>query len=249
MREACPVYYNTAFHQGAWFQTTIERPFMYASDDEDGFLPLQEVGVTINGQIPSGKLGLNYVAEIGNGRGRLLGSEPAQSFRDTNNGKSFNLALYVHPSWIPELQTGFTIYHDYLTFSDNINHSELISTAYAVYASSNYEFLNEVMLVRHTVSSTGAPGVFHTPGFYTQFSRRFGKYRPYFRYTYLNAGVAEPIYGDPADGTVLGRRNGPTIGLRYDLNDHSAFKLQYNHIAQRGQKNSNELLTQFSFAF
>src|SRR5712664_4495308 len=78
MREACPVYYNTAFHQGAWFQTTIERPFMYASDDEDGFLPLQEVGVTINGQIPSGKLGLNYVAEIGNGRGRLLGSEPAQ---------------------------------------------------------------------------------------------------------------------------------------------------------------------------
>jgi hypothetical protein len=242
-------YYNTAFHQGAWFQTTIDRPFMYASDDEDGFLPLQEVGATINGQIPSGKLGLNYVAEIGNGRARLLGSEPAQSFRDTNNGKSFNLALFARPSWTPGLQTGFSIYHDYLTFSDNIDHSELISTAYAVYESSNYEFLNEVMLVRHTGSITGAPGVFHTPGFYTQFSRRFGKYHPYFRYAYLNAGVAEPIYGDPADGTVLRRRNGPTIGLRYDLNDHSAFKLQYNHVAQRGQENFNELLTQFSFAF
>ena len=242
-------YYNTAYHQGSWFQTTVDRPFMYASDDEDGFLPLQEVGATINGQIPSGKLGLNYVVEIGNGRGRLLGSEPAQSFRDENNGKSFNLALYTRPSWIPGLQTGFSIYHDYLTFSDNINHDELITTAYAVYISSNYEFLNEAMLVRHAGSLTGAPGVFHTPGFYTQFSRRFGKYRPYFRYTYLNAGVAEPIFGDPADGAVVGRRNGPTFGLRYDLNDHSAVKLQYNHVAQRGQPNSNELITQFSFAF
>jgi hypothetical protein len=185
---------------------------------------------------------------MGNGRVHLLGSEPAQSFRDVNNGKSFNLAMFVRPSWIPGLQTGFSIYHDYLTFPNNINHSELISTAYAVYGSSNYEFLNEAMLVRHTGSITGAPGVFHTPGFYTQFSRRFGKYRPYFRYAYVNAGVAEPIYGNPADGSVVGRRNGPALGLRYDLNDHSAVKLQFNHLARR-QESYNELVTQFAFAF
>jgi hypothetical protein len=242
-------YYNTTFHQGAWFQTTVDRPFMYTSDDEGGFLPLQEVGVTINGQIPSGRLGLNYVAEIGNGRFRLLGSEPAQNFQDTNNGKSLNFALYARPSWLPGWQTGFSIYHDYLTFSDNMNHGELISTVHVVYTSSNYEFLNEVMLVRHTGNITGAPRVFHTPGFYTQFSRRFGKYRPYFRYSYLNAGMAEPIFGDPADGPIVGQRNGPTLGLRYDLNEHSTSKLQYNHLAQRGQENFNELLTQFSFAF
>jgi len=242
-------YYNTAFHQGAWFQTAVDRPFMYAFDDHGGFLPLQEVGATIDGQIPSGRLGLNYVAEMGNGRAQLLGSDPAQNFRDTNNGKSFNFALYARPSWLPGLQTGFSIYHDYLTFSDNLNHDELISTVYVVYNSLNYEFLNEGMLVRHTKTAGGAPGAFHTPGFYTQFSRRFGKYRPYFRYAYVNAGVAEPIYGDPADGPIVGRRNGPTLGLRYDLNDHSAIKLQYNHLAQRGQNGFNELLTQFSFAF
>jgi hypothetical protein len=110
--------------------------------------------------------------------------------------------------------------------------------------------LNEGLLVRHSPGSNSAPvTVFHTPGFYTQFSRRFGKYRPYFRYSYVNAGVAEPVYGDPDDGVVVGRRNGPSFGLRYDLNDHSAFKLQYNHLAQRGEKSFNELLTQFSFAF
>jgi hypothetical protein len=131
-------YYNTAFHQGAWFQTAIDRPFMYAFDDQGGFLPLQEVGISIDGQIPSGNLGLHYVAEMGNGRAHVLGSDPAQNSQDTNNGKSFNLALYSRPSWLPGLQTGFSTYHDYLTFSDNINHDELISTVYVVYSDSDY---------------------------------------------------------------------------------------------------------------
>jgi hypothetical protein len=242
-------YYNTAFHQGAWFQTAIESPFMYAFDDQGGFLPLQEIGMTINGQIPSGKLGLNYVAEIGNGQSHFPGTDPVQSFQDTNNGKSFNFALFARPSWLPGLQTGVSFYHDHLVLLNDDHQNELISTVHVVYTNYNYEFLNEGLLVRHAGSEAAIPGVFHTPGFYTQFSRRFGKYRPYFRYDYVNAGVAEPIYSDPADGRVVGRRNGPSFGLRYDLNDHSAVKLQYDRHAQRGQQDFNTLKAQFSFAF
>jgi hypothetical protein len=105
------------------------------------------------------------------------------------------------------------------------------------------------MLVRHGQTRTGAPGIFHTSGFYTQLSRRFGKYRPYFRYAYVNAGVNDPIYGDPEDGPVVGRRNGPALGLRFDFNDHAAFKLQYDRLGRRGQQGVNALETQFSFAF
>jgi hypothetical protein len=242
-------YYNTAFHQGAWFQTAVDRPFMYAFDDNGGFLPLQEVGVTTSGIIPSGKLGLSYVAEVGNGRNHLLGGEPAQNAQDTNNGKSVNIALSAHPTWLNGVEMGFSIYHDYLTFSDNVNHSELISTVHFVYLNSTYEFLNEAMLVRHVGSSTGAPGVFHTPAFYTQFSRRFRSYRPYFRYEYINAGVNEPIYGDPTDGPLVGRRNGPSLGLRYDFTEHTAFKLQYDRAQRRGVPSSNGLDTQFAFTF
>jgi len=242
-------YYNTTFHQGAWFETAIGRPFMYAFDDEGGFLPLQEVGVTTSGQIPSGKLGLNYVAEIGNGRDHLLNSEPAQNAQDSNNGKSVNVAIYARPRWVSGLQAGFTVYHDSLTFSDKINHSELISTAYVIFANSTYEFLNEGMVVRHGKTSTGAPGIFHTAAFYTQISRAFGKYRPYFRYQYINAATDEPIYGDPTDGPVVGRRNGPTAGVRYDFNQHAAFKLQYERFAVRGLDSFNGLDSQFAFTF
>jgi hypothetical protein len=105
------------------------------------------------------------------------------------------------------------------------------------------------MLVRHVGSSTNAPGVFHTPAFYSQFSRKFGRYRPYFRYQYINAGVDEPIYGDPTDGPVVGRRNGPSLGLRYDFTAHTAFKLQYDRMQRRGIPTSNGLDSQFAFTF
>jgi hypothetical protein len=159
---------------------------MYEFDDQGGPLPLQEVGVSASGRIASGKLGLHYIAEVGNGRSHLSGRNPAQNGQDTNNGKSVNVGAFAQPSWLSGLQVGLSMYHDYLTF-DNINHSELISTVHLVYVNSNYELLNEEMLVRHQGNSTGAPGVFHTPAFYTQLSRRFRSYRPYFRYEYINA--------------------------------------------------------------
>jgi hypothetical protein len=243
-------YYNTAFHQGAWFQAANDRPLIYQFDDQGGFLPLQEVGVTINGQIPSGRLGLNYVAEMGNGAATLAKLEPAQNAQDANNGKSFNLALFARPGWVPGLQAGFSLYHDYLTFPSNIDHSELITAVYVVYRNSKYELLNEGLLVRHGRTASGAPGVFHTTGFYTQLSRKFGNLRPYFRYDYVNASLADPIYGDPLDvQQVISRRNGPTIGLRYDFNNHAAVKLEYDRLGIRNQKSSNILETQFSFAF
>jgi len=239
-------YYNTAFHRGAWFETAIGRPFMYAFDDE---IPLQEVGVTTSGQIPSGKLGLHYVAEVGNGRLHTLNTEPAQNTQDHNNGKSFNVALFARPTVVPDLQVGFSIYHDYLTFPDHIDHGELIATVYAVYVNSKYELLNEAMLVRHTTTLAGAPGVFHTSAFYTQFSRAFGKYRPYFRYEYFNSSDNDPIYGNPSDGEIVGRRNGPSAGVRYDFNEHAAFKLQYDRLAIGGLGSSNTLGIQFAFTF
>jgi hypothetical protein len=186
---------------------------------------------------------------MGNGRAHLFDNEPAQNHTDTNNGKSFNLALFAQPGWIPGLQTGFSIYHDNLTFSDNDNHSELISTVHVVYTNSTYELLNEAMLVRHVRSITGAPGVFHTPAFYTQLSRKFRNYRPYFRYEYINAADNEPIYGDPADGTVIGRRNGPSAGLRWDFSEHAAGKLQYNRLDIRGHGATHGIATQVAFTF
>jgi hypothetical protein len=92
---------------------------MFRFDDDGGYLPLQEVGITSSGKIPSGRLGLNYVAEIGNGRRHVFDAEPAQNRTDNNNSKAFNLALISHPSWLSGLQMRFNFYHDSSTTPPN----------------------------------------------------------------------------------------------------------------------------------
>lgn len=233
-------YYNTAYHHGSWFQTAANRPFLFAFESKGGILPLHNVGVTATGRIPSAPFGLHYVAEIGNGRAaHSPQARPVQTAVDENNGKAFNLGVFARPNQVPGLQTGFSVYRDQLTPDGAPKVGQTIMAAHLVYQNARDEFLNEAMAIRH--ASEGR--VFYTPGFYTQFSRRFGKVRPFFRYQYVNAPSDDPIFRS------VGRRNGPSLGLRYDLSDFVAFKWQYDRTAHRRLSTLDELILQLAFTF
>lgn len=238
-------YYNTAYHHSTWLQTTTGRPFLFAFEDGGGILPIHNVGVSATGLIPSGGLGLHYVAEVGNGRASNsypntnpnVSAEAVQSVVDEHNGKSFNLGFYVRPTALRGLQAGFSVYHDNLTPAALPNISENIIAAHAVFVRPSFEWLNEALLIRHAPNGTSR--VFNTPGFYTQLSRRFGSYRPYFRYQYVNAADAEPLFGPQ-----VGLQHGPAIGLRYDPSESVAFKLQYDYTSRRQLQPINGLPNQ-----
>jgi hypothetical protein len=236
-------YYNTAFHHGSYFATAANRPFLFAFEGQGGVLPLHNVGVSATGQIPSGSLGLRYIAEVGNGRSaRSASDRTVQTAFDENNGKSYNLGLSARPDWLPGLQTGFSFYHDRLTPTAAPNVDQRIMAAHVVYQSPRYEWLNEAVFIRH--KPEGAGGVAsYTPGFYTQFARRFGKAQPYFRYQYVNASGRDFLLRD------IGRRNGPSFGLRYDLTNYAAFKSQYDRTQRRGLSTLDELILQLAFTF
>jgi len=232
-------YYNTAFHHGSFFQTTVNRPFLFAFESRGGLLPLHNVGLSATGLIPHAPFGLHYVAEIGNGRAARPGARPVQSVVDENNGKSFNFALYSRPSQIPGLQTGFSVYHDNLTPPLVPNVSQTITAGYVVYQDARNESLNEAIIFRHARGGE----VFYIPGFYTQWSRRYGNIRPYFRYQYINVPSDDPVY------RTVGRRNGPSVGFKYDLSDFVNFKAQYDHTSLRRLSAIDELFLQLSFTF
>jgi hypothetical protein len=236
-------YYNTAYHHSTWFQTATGRPFLFQFEDSGGILPIHTVGVSASGQIPSGRLGLHYVAEVGNGRASRnpIDEEPVQNIVDDQNRKAFNLAVFARPEAIRGLQTGFSIYRNVLAPNDSPRVGETILAAHAVYITSNFEWLNEAMLVRHALE--GTPQVFNTPGFYTQISRRFGAYRPYFRYQYVNGSAHEPIFPD------VGRRQGPSAGIRFDASESVALKLQYDYTSIRNQQAISALAMQVGFTF
>ncbi len=247
-------YYNTAFNYGEFLETTTDRPFIFAFDDQGGLLPMQEVGINITGKIPSGKMGLNYVFEVGNGRAWGPDAQPAQNNQDGNNSKSVNGGLFMRPEKFSGLQVGFSVRHDYLTLPFPPAVAETIATVHAVYINGKYEILNEAVLVKHV--EAGGP-VFNTTGGYTQWSRAFGKYRPYFRYQYFNGPSNDPVWNyasandfQPNSVTsFVGRVNGPALGIRYDFTEHSALKLQYERISQRGLSPVNALNSQVAFTF
>ena len=236
-------YYNTAYHHSTWFQTTTGRPFLFQFEDRGGILPIHTVGVSASGLIPSGALGLHYVAEVGNGRASRAPflEEPVQNVVDDQNHKAFNLALFSRPESVRGLQAGFSIYRDVLAPIEAPRIGETILAAHAVYIRPNFEWLNEALVVRH--APLGTSHVFQTPGFYTQISKRFGSYRPYFRYQYVNGSDHEPVFPD------VGRRQGPSAGLRFDASESVALKLQYDYTTVRNQEAINALALQVGFTF
>lgn len=237
-------YYNTEFHHSSWLQTTTGRPFLFDFEDHGGILPIHLVGVTASGQIPSGSLGLHYVAEVGNGRASRtpLTEEPVQNDIDDQNHKAYNFALFARPEAIHGLQTGVSLYRDLLAPATMTNRiSETILAAHAVLVRPKYEWLNEAVLDRHAIQGTGA--AFNTPAFYTQLSRQIGSYRPYMRYQYMNVANTEPIFPD------VGLRHGPSLGVRYDASESVALKFQYDYTRLRNQPAVNGLALQLGFTF
>ena len=107
-------YYSNQFHRAKFYQTATGRPLMFTDEDNGGILPVHQVGVTAQGEIPSGALGLHYVGEITNGRAFSHTSAEVQTFADGNNSKAVNVGLFVRPDLIPALDAGFTVYRDTL---------------------------------------------------------------------------------------------------------------------------------------
>ncbi len=236
-------YYNTAYHHSTWLQTTTGRPLLFAFEDQGGILPIHNVGVEAYGRIPAGSLGLHYVAEVGNGRESRapIAEEPVQNIVTDTNDKAVNFELFARPTTIPGLQVGFSAYHDDLApASLPVSVGETILAAHAIYSTPNFEWLNEALVVRHTPQGGHT---FDTPGWYSQISKRFGAYRPYFRYQYINAGPNEPIFPD------IGLRAGPSAGLRFDASESVALKLQYDFTSLRNQQSVQGLQAQVGFTF
>jgi hypothetical protein len=238
-------YYNWAFRSAAWLQTAADRPLVMEYARNGGLLPTQAIGLSVTGTLPSGKLGLNYVAEYGSSDTIRPDINGDGGVNDYNNGNQVNVGVFLRPEAVPGVQIGASFYHDKISNFDrglSAREGESIVNGYVVYMAHGIEFLNEGFLIRDAPLQLSGP-VFNTPAFYSQFSKQIGHVRPFFRYQYVNASSNNSIYND------VGLRYGPSFGARYDLNDYIAFKAQLDHTVRRGEPDLNGLHLQFAFTF
>jgi hypothetical protein len=229
-------YYSTAFHHGTWFQTTMDRPRIFKFEDSGGPLPIHNVGVATMGAVPSGKLGLHWLAEVGNGKQTysLQATVTPANVLDDHTGKSTNLGLFVRPQKFDGLQAGFDWYQASLVPVISLlpgfgtpefafphaasYYKQNIFVAHAVYIQPKFEFMVEDVEIRDVPRGSNQP--LYTSGGYAQVSKVFGVLRPYFRYEWLN-----PNFHDPNNAWV-GRWVGPVTGVRWDINTFVALKIE-----------------------
>ena len=235
-------YYNTAFHHGTWFQTATGRPFMYYFEDSGGILPVHGVGVTATGLVPgASRIGLHWIAEVSNGRASDAEAAQVQNFLSNRNHKAFNLAGFIKPQAVPGLQLGGSFYRDRLNPTGQAAVDQNIGSLYAVYINGPWEYLGEAVLVSN--HQDGVSRTFHSPLTYVQLAHKFGVWRPFGRFQYVNVPAADPI------NIFKGRYQGPSFGVRMDFTEYAALKVQYNRIYQRIVPAENGVDMQVAFTF
>jgi len=241
-------YWNTAFHHGAWLQTTISRPEMIQFGGR--FLPVHFVGLEAEGAIPSGSLGLNYNLGIGNGRQTpsLLARDGDAG--DVNGNRAVVAELFARPTQLFGLQVGASFYKDKVTPDAGTAavalgpYREWIASGHIVWSRETPEFITEFVNVHHTNIASGRD--WNSQGVYTQLAYRLPgvarAWKPYYRYEYIHVPATEPVL-------LVPNLSGHTAGVRYDITDYAAFKVEYRSSRRSPTLRTDGLFLQTAFTF
>jgi hypothetical protein len=234
-------YWNTAFHHGAWLQTTINRPEMIQFGGS--FLPVHFVGALAEGSFPMGGLNLHYSSGIGNGRGAIISRDG--DFGDINNNRAWLVNLFAIPDHPYGLEVGGSVYRDKVNPAVGEANREWIESAHVVWQKENPEFIAEFSNVSHTVIGTGQQ--FNSQAWYVQGAYRLPAYakawKPYYRFEYIHIPKGDRLF------SVIPDLAGSTAGVRYDLSNFAAFKLEYRNVRRPNIPRVNGIFSQLSFTF
>lgn len=240
-------YWNTAFHHGAWLQTSISRPEMVKFGGS--LIPIHFVGAQAEGNIPSGSLGLGYSLGLGNGRSSPFSK--AGDSGDVNSNRAWVASLFARPARLYGLQVGGSFYGDKVSTTPGTNFNEWIATADVVWTKQHPEILAEYANVHHRDLATSQ--TFNTTSYYIQVAYRLPwqseKWKPYYRFEYIHRPGIEPIWDFSTTPSVVDLV-GSTVGVRYDITNFAAFKGEYRN-SRHGvnEPNVNGAFFQTAFTF
>jgi hypothetical protein len=243
-------YWNTAFHHGAWLETTIDRPEIVKVGG--AFIPVHFVGFLAEGNISSGGAGLSYSFGAGNGRGEII-SRPGDA-GDVNNNRAWVANIFARPVKLYGLQFGASVYRDKISLFNGgmaTDYREWITSAHVVWTKGAPEFLAEIANVNHRQVLTNRTS--NSQGFYTQLGYRLPWFentlKPYYRFEYIHTPRSEKAVFGNLDLVES------IVGLRYDISSYAAFKSEYRHASRNVLETPafngivNGLFLQTSFTF
>jgi hypothetical protein len=234
-------YWNSAFHHGAWLQTTIRRPLVVKFGSK--LVPIHFVGILLEGSLPSGNLGLSYKAGYGNGRHSNIAR--AGDAGDINGDKAWLLQLSSKPRKIFGLEFGLSYYADEVTLPDSPNVDENTIAAYAVWTKESPEIIFEYIHSEHELvtdsSSSGDVDAWYGQLGY-RLSGKYSQWKPYARFEKTDVDPLDPLLG--AEGLDY---DAGILGVRWDFNPYAAIKAEYRNEEFDNGGRENNFALQISF--
>jgi hypothetical protein len=219
--------WNTSFHHGANFQTSIFRPRFVDFEDKGGIVPAHSVGVWASGKTSLGPGRITYDAYLSNGpriRERAL---DFNAFTDDNSGKMLGLNVGYQPSGsLGGLTVGVhgfgSTVNAYSQAASIISRTRLrMAGAYFGYDAADWDAIGEYYRFANADASSGTSR--SSSAWFAQIGKTFDSLTPFVRY--------ERTSLDPNDNYFRTQRSGRSykravIGARYAFDAKSSLKFE-----------------------
>jgi hypothetical protein len=235
-------WWNTAFHHGAWLQTTISRPEMTQFGGR--FIPVHFVGALVEGSVPAAGWNVNYQAGIGNGRGNVISR--AGDAGDNNARPAYVFNVFTKPDRAFGLQAGGSLYFDRVSSTGRPEFDERITAAHAAWQRGDPEVIAEIADVRHEQVGGGLTS--SSLAYYVQTAYRlpiWGRlWKPYYRFEHIDIDATDQVFAG------VSSLDGSTLGIRYDISTYAAVKSEVR-VRRRAsdQPRANGWFLQVCFTF
>ena len=235
-------YWNSAFHHGAWLQTTVTRPEMVRFGSR--IMPIHFVGVLLEGNLPSGDLGLNY--KLGYGNGRHSNIARAGDAGDVNGDKAWMAQLSSRSRRYQGLDVGIGFYADEIELpGGGPPIDEQTASVYAAWTRENPELIAEFLVSDHDNGLVSGD----TTAWYVQAAWRLPderhRWKPYARLESTDIDDSDPLLAALEPDYDAG-----ILGVRWDFNDYAALKAEYRNeeFANAGREHNFRLQRSFVLA-
>ncbi len=222
-------HWNAAFHHGAQIQTSVLRPRFLGFEDQGGILPVHGVGLLGSGVVPMAGGRTKYDLFVANGTPVVDGTLKPSGFKDDDGNKLFGVNLrHEFGGAMDGLTLGLHGFSAHAATYDASGALEgrsrlRVAGAFAVLDRDDWELIAEYYTFRNRDQESGS-GHSSWAGF-AQAGYRFGeRWTPYARGEKAVLDQGDRYFREMHSGRSYQRA---TAGLRYELDDRTALKLEF----------------------
>lgn len=232
-------YWNTAYHHGAWLQTTVGRPEVVRFGSP--LVPIHFVGLLFEGDIPASDHAVGYSFGVGNGRHSNIAR--AGDAGDINSNRAWTATLKWKPSSVNGIDTGISVYSDHVDPAGGVEVDEKIYSLHFALERETPEVIVEFIHADHDATSGLASGGMNA--YYAQVAYRLKgrrEIKPYVRVENTEIDDSDPLLS-PANPDY----KAAIAGVRYDFASSAALKFEYRSDETGNLGRDHSIRAQLSF--